>query len=93
MRRKGTTYYLGNVLLIVSVIIVYIPIVWMISTSLKSSGEIFKWPPHIIPRRVVLDSYRELFVPENRYFQFFRNSLIVSGATTVITLVASIFAG
>ncbi len=93
MRRRGLSYYLGNVLLIVSVIVVYIPIFWMISTSLKTSAEVFKWPPHIIPHHAVLDSYRELFVPENRYFQFFRNSLIVSLTTTVVTLAASIFAG
>jgi multiple sugar transport system permease protein len=93
MARKRLPYYLGNVLLIASVIIVYIPIFWMISTSLKTSAEVFQWPPSLIPRHIVLDSFRELFVPENRYFQFFRNSLIVSAATTAITLIASIFAG
>jgi multiple sugar transport system permease protein len=93
MARKRLPYYLGNVLLIASVIVVYIPIFWMISTSLKSSGEVFQWPPSFIPRHFSLDSFRELFVPENRYFQFFQNSLIVSAATTVITLIAAIFAG
>ncbi len=86
-------YYLGNILLIVSVVVVYIPIFWMISTSLKTSPEVFKWPPSLIPLHPVLDSYRELFVPENRYFQFFRNSFVVSGSTTVITLAASVLAG
>lgn len=93
MARKRLPYYLGNVLLIASVVVVYIPIFWMISTSLKTSAEVFQWPPSLIPRHFSLDSFRELFVPENRYFQFFRNSLIVSAATTVITLIASIFAG
>ena len=86
-------YYLGNLLLIVSVIVVYIPIFWMVSTSLKTSPEVFKWPPSIIPQNPVLDSYRELFVPENRYFQFFRNSLVVSAAATAITLMAAILSG
>ena len=93
MTRRRLPYYLGNVLLVASVIVVYIPIFWMISTSLKSSGEIFQWPPSFIPRHISLDSFRELFVPENRYFQFFKNSLIVSAITTVVTLVAAIFAG
>jgi len=86
-------YYAGNIVLVLSVIAVYIPIFWMISTSLKTSGEVFLWPPSIIPRHLVLDSYKELFVPENRYFLFFRNSLIVSATTTVITLVAGVLAG
>jgi multiple sugar transport system permease protein len=93
MARRRLPYYLGNVLLVASVFVVYIPIFWMISTSLKSSAEVFQWPPSFIPRHFSLESFRELFVPENRYFLFFRNSLIVSAATTVITLVASIFAG
>jgi multiple sugar transport system permease protein len=91
--RDRVKYYLGNLLLIVSVVVVYIPIFWMVSTSLKTSPEVFKWPPSLIPLHPVLDSYRELFVPENRYFQFFRNSLIVSGATTAIALAAAVLSG
>jgi multiple sugar transport system permease protein len=86
-------YYSANVLLIVSVIIVYIPIFWMISTSFKTSAEVFKWPPSIIPLKPVLDSYRELFVPENRYFLYFRNSLVVSTVATILTLITAVFAG
>lgn len=86
-------YYSANVLLIVSVFIVYIPILWMLSTSFKTSAEVFKWPPSIIPLNPVLDAYRELFVPENRYFQFFRNSFIVSSSATILTLMAAVLAG
>jgi multiple sugar transport system permease protein len=92
-RRRRASYYLLNILLIVSVVIVYVPIFWMVSTSLKTSAEVFQWPPTLIPRHPVLHAYRELFVPENRYFLYFRNSLIVSVSTTVITLVAATFAG
>lgn len=91
--RHRVFYYLGNLLLIVSVVVVYIPIFWMISTSLKTSPEVFRWPPSLIPLKPVLESYRELFVPENRYFQFFRNSLIVSLSTTVIALAAAVLSG
>jgi multiple sugar transport system permease protein len=86
-------YYSTNILLIVSVFIVYIPIFWMISTSFKTSAELFKWPPTFIPLKPVLESYRELFVPENRYFQYFRNSFIVSTSATILTLIAATFAG
>jgi multiple sugar transport system permease protein len=86
-------YYLGNLLLVASVIVVYIPIFWMLSTSLKTSPEVFKWPPSLIPQHLTLDSYKDLFVPENRYFQFFRNSLVVSLATTVVALAAAVLSG
>jgi len=91
--RDRVLYYLGNLLLVASVVVVYIPIFWMISTSLKTSPEVFRWPPSLVPLKPVLDSYRELFVPENRYFQFFRNSLVVSLSTTVITLAAAVLSG
>jgi multiple sugar transport system permease protein len=91
--KRKIKYHSANVLLIISVIVVYIPIFWMVSTSLKTSDEVFKWPPSIIPRKPVLESYRELFVPENRYFQYFRNSLVVSTSATLLTLVAAVFAG
>jgi multiple sugar transport system permease protein len=91
--RDRALYYLGNLLLIVSVAVVYIPIFWMISTSLKTSPEVFRWPPSLVPMKPVLDSYRELFVPENRYFQFFRNSLVVSLSTTAIALAAAVLSG
>ncbi len=90
---RKITGYLLNALLYVSVLIVYIPIVWMVSTSLKTSPEVFKWPPSIVPQHPVLDSYRELLVPENRYFKFFRNSMIVSLSATAITLVAATLSG
>jgi multiple sugar transport system permease protein len=32
-------------------------------------------------------------VPENRYFQYFRNSIVVSLAATVLTLFAAVFSG
>lgn len=91
--RRRVSYHLLNVLLIVSVAIVYIPILWMISTSFKTSAEVFRWPPTLFPLKPVLDAYRELFVPENRYFQYFRNSLVVSLSTTAITLTAATLAG
>ena len=91
--KSKVKYYSANVLLIVSVFVVYIPIFWMISTSFKSNGEVFKWPPTLIPINPVLDSYKRLFVPENRYFLFFRNSLVVSVVATITTIIAATFAG
>jgi len=91
--RKKTGYYAANTLLIISVIFVMIPIFWMISTSFKTNAEVFSMPPSIIPMKPVLDSYRQLFLPENQYFLYFRNSVIVSVVTTAATVILSIFAG
>lgn len=91
--RTRTSYYLANILLIISVIFVFIPIIWMISSSLKGNEELFKFPPTIIPINPTLDSYKALFVSENKYFLYFRNSIIVSISATILCLVSAIFAG
>lgn len=91
--RTKMSYYLANILLIISVIFVFIPIIWMISSSLKSNEELFKFPPTIIPIHPTLDSYKALFVSENKYFLYFRNSIIVSVSATALCVLASIFAG
>jgi len=91
--RKKISYYAANILLIASIIFIMIPIYWMVVTSIKTNAEVFKFPPSIIPLEPVLDSYRDLFVPENRYFLFFRNSLIVSVSTTILTVILAILAG
>jgi multiple sugar transport system permease protein len=87
------SYYSANILLILSVIFIFIPIIWMISTSLKGNAELFQFPPSIIPLKPTLDSYKALFVAENKYFLYFRNSIFVSVSATLLCLLVSIFAG
>lgn len=98
MRRKINTsilinklsHFSANLLLIVSVIIVLIPIFWMLSTSFKTPAETFKIPPNIIPKNPVLDSYKALFVEENKFWLYFRNSIIVSSITTILCLIIAV---
>jgi multiple sugar transport system permease protein len=76
---------IGNVFLLIFVIWTLIPFYWMIVTSLKDHDEIYGttatlWPKHPIP-----DNYRVLFF-ETNYFLFFRNSMVVALATTVLTV-------
>jgi multiple sugar transport system permease protein len=87
------SHYLANVLLIISVIIIFIPIFWMVSTSLKKPEETFIFPPHIIPIQPVLDSYKDLFVKENKFWLYFKNSLIISSVSTIFCVILSTLAG
>ena len=61
-------------------LIVLMPILWTLSTSLKPEDAIFKSPPRWIPQEPTADSY--LFVLSKSDFpRFFFNSFIVSIAT------------
>jgi ABC-type glycerol-3-phosphate transport system permease component len=82
-RRLGL--YAGAVLL---VLVGAFPLFWMLSTSLKPSGEIFATPPRMIPTRPTLDNFARLFT-ETSFLTYFRNSATVSVMAVLLTLTVS----
>jgi ABC-type glycerol-3-phosphate transport system permease component len=56
----------------------------MLSTALKPSGEIFATPT-LVPRAATLETFVHLF-GETQFVVYFRNSLLVSAATVLLTL-------
>lgn len=65
-----------------------LPLVWMISTSLKEPGAVFTFPPEWIPRPVVWRNYVEAWnaVPFGR---FYLNSIFVAVCRTFGVLLTS----
>lgn len=68
------------------------PVVWMISSSLKSNTEIFAYPPRLIGETSSLDAFRAVLTDPEKV-RFFINSYLVSGMVTLSTLVVGILAG
>ena len=48
-------------LLIVGALIMIVPFIWMLSTSLKDQQQLFAWPPSWIPNPFVWENYSEVF--------------------------------
>ena len=71
----------------------FFPTFWLISTSFKPQLEAFQNPPTWIPRRPTDFSYEILPRDRAGFVQFFKNSLIVGAATTLLTLLAATHAG
>jgi multiple sugar transport system permease protein len=69
-----------------------VPFFWMVSTSLKSGGGIFAYPPQWIPQEPTLEWYRRLGKEVN-FFLHFKNSLIVSVSVTGLSLFLNSLAG
>ncbi len=68
------------IVLITGALVLMLPFIWMLSSSLKPQGEILVYPPQLIPENLTLDNYR--FVLENSGFlRFIKNSLIVVAFT------------
>jgi multiple sugar transport system permease protein len=85
--KTATTY----VVLAVLSIIVLSPILWSLSTSLKTEKEVQAYPPRVIPRSITLESYYTLFA-KTSIPRYLLNSVIVAVFTVALTLVIASFA-
>lgn len=89
---KLTNNLLRYIFLFLFALIAVFPFLWLISTSLKSSGEIFAFPPNLIPDSLNLENYSGAWnsVPFGSYFI---NSTLIVSITVVINLFISSLAG
>jgi len=68
------------------------PFVWLLATSLRSSGTVFSFPPVIIPRPPTLANYVGVWqtMPIAR---FFLNTAYITGMGIALTVAVSALAG
>jgi ABC-type glycerol-3-phosphate transport system permease component len=83
--RRRALLYLGALVLVA---VGAFPLLWMLSTSLKPSGEIFATPPRLVPHRPTLENFTRLF-SDTAFLTYFRNSAVVSLTTVLVTLTVS----
>lgn len=80
------------IVLTVSSLIVLIPILWMVSTSIKDETEIITIPPRWIPSNITFDSFGRL-MGEYPFLTYFKNSLIIVCGAVIISVAFSCLAG
>ena len=73
-------------------LIVILPYLWMLSTSLKTPSKIFVSPPQWIPDPVRFENFIDLFT-NGSYGLYLWNSFKVTFLTTVGTVIVSTLAG
>lgn len=88
-RKKKIVNIIANTVLFLFVIFAIAPIVWMVITSLMTQGEIATGKLGI-PNK--FGNYFEMWKNVN-FFQYFKNSFIVCGSTTVVALTIATLAG
>ena len=86
-----------HVTLFVAMSIICIPGLWIVLNSFRPTVDIMAKPPVWVPRGLNLDNYRAMFggagdggVP---VLQYFTNSLIISGTSTIIALLVGMAGG
>lgn len=96
MKSKRAHKTLGNILTYVICIIgslfVLVPVLWMVSTSLKTEAETFKIPPRWIPEQITFNSYKAMWT-SYPFLYYFRNSLLVTLFAVLVSVLISCFAG
>ena len=87
VKKLAVHFFLAVVLLLTIV-----PFLWMFSTSLKPEESIFAIPPELIPSKITLGHYKELFT-RVRFMLFFGNSIFVAVCITLLNLILNSLAG
>jgi ABC-type glycerol-3-phosphate transport system permease component len=83
-----------QVILVAFSVVMLIPFVWLLSTSLKIRGTEFTFPPVWIPRPPVWKNYYTAFFDSGLPFpRFLLNTAIITGASMVGTLFSASLAG
>lgn len=82
---------LGYLLLIALGTVSLLPLLWMVSTSLKTTNALYVFPPQLIPEDPTLENYRKFF--ERDGWTYVRNSVIVAVSVTIIVVLTSSMAG
>src|SRR3982750_1270788 len=66
-----------------------LPVIWMLSTSFKTNGEVFQVPPRLITKNFSFDAYLKILTDVTQ-LRFFLNSYIVALSVTAVTLLVAI---
>jgi multiple sugar transport system permease protein len=85
MRPKLWLAVLRNLLTWSLVLLLVFPLLWMVLTSLKPNTEMFMIPPTFLPESPTWEHYWQL-LSETPFLLYFRNSMIVTTATTVVVI-------
>ncbi len=85
-------------LLVGGSIIMLFPFIWGLSSSFKNTGEIFNYPPELIPRVFRFDNYTALLAGSDTYGQtsfqlWYLNSAIVTLSRVLLVLFFDSLAG
>lgn len=88
--KKGIiSKYIFTLIMCIVTFAILIPILWMISTSLKVQGDVFKFPIEWIPKTFNISNYFSLFTEQYPFHRFFLNSLIITSACVIGNLITS----
>lgn len=80
------------IILIILTFIFLMPILWVIGSSFKSTGELFSWPPSFIGKNPTFSNYQRA-LEEGHFGIYFFNTVFTSLVATFLTIVVNVMSG
>lgn len=82
--------FLNYFLLVFFAIVMILPFLWLVSSSLKTQNDIFQYPPDFIPNPMVPENYINALTYKP-FGQYFANTLFVAGMNVLAVVLSSSF--
>lgn len=80
------------ILLLALTFLFLMPIIWVMGSSFKSTGELFSWPPSLFGKNPSLDNYQRA-LEEGHFGIYFFNTVFTSLTATFLTVVVNVMSG
>lgn len=90
MKKKTMQQIILHIIILAGLAIVVMPMLYMISTSLKPNGALYEYPPRFLPKlqEITLENYKYI-LGQGKFYMNFLNSVIVSVSAVLITAVVA----
>lgn len=88
MKKNVVKQSILHILLVAGLAIVVLPMVYMISTSLKPNGALYDYPPKFLPtiQEITLENYKYI-LEQSKFYINFLNSMFVSIISVLLTAI------
>lgn len=73
-------------------VVIFLPLLWCLSTSLRNPAEAFRMPPSFIPTEFDWSNYQDAF-SRFPFWSFTKNSLIAAAGSVILNVVVTTMAG
>lgn len=89
-RRRETILF---IIIVIFAALFLFPIIWMFVTSIRTTQDLYKYPPTLIPHALTLENFIYIFTEMAGFIRYVVNSLVVTISTVLIVLVSSAMGG
>lgn len=84
--RERLLNLLAYSLLVLAIVIIFFPLAWMVTVSVRPNLEVMKMPPDWIPQVFTTEAYAKIFT-NKKFLVVFFNTMVVSLVVTALSLV------